>query len=129
MGFGYSSFGAGFGAFGVLFTLMFVLILGVFIVILVKGISTWNRNNHAPRLTVNASVVSKRTDVSRHSHAHAHGAHTHHHSSTWYYATFQVDSGDRIEFSVSGPEFGMLAEGDQGSLSFQGTRYLSFERR
>ena len=48
--------------------------------------------------------------------------------STWYYATFQVESGDRMEFSVTGIEYGMLAEGDTGKLSFQGTRYLSFER-
>ncbi|MBS7238901.1 MAG: DUF2500 family protein, partial [Acetatifactor sp.] len=27
-----------------------------------------------------------------------------------------------------GEEYGMLAEGDCGKLSFQGTRYLSFER-
>lgn len=28
-----------------------------------------------------------------------------------------------------GGEYGMLAEGDFGDLSFQGTRYLGFERR
>lgn len=42
--------------------------------------------------------------------------------------TFQVESGDRMEFSVIGSEYGMLAEGDCGKLSLQGTRYLSFER-
>ena len=43
--------------------------------------------------------------------------------------TFQVESGDRIELNVSGPEYGMLVEGDRGDLSFQGTRYLGFERK
>ena len=52
----------------------------------------------------------------------------HTHTSTRYYVTFQVESGDRMEFSVSGPEYGMLAEGDRGKLTFQGTRYLSFEQ-
>ena len=33
-----------------------------------------------------------------------------------------------MELSVSGSEYGMLVEGDRGGLSFQGTRYLSFER-
>ena len=42
--------------------------------------------------------------------------------------TFQVESGDRMELPVSGREYGMLAEGDIGKLTFQGTRYLSFER-
>ena len=49
-------------------------------------------------------------------------------SSTTYYATFQVESGDRMELRLSGAEYGMLAEGDRGRLTFQGTRYLSFER-
>ena len=49
-------------------------------------------------------------------------------SSTIYYVTFQVESGDRMEFSVSGTEYGMLVEGDEGRLTFQGTRYLSFLR-
>ena len=37
-------------------------------------------------------------------------------------------SGDRMELRLSGAEYGMLAEGDRGRLTFQGTRYLSFER-
>ena len=48
--------------------------------------------------------------------------------STSYYATFQVESGDRMELSVTGTEYGLLAEGDRGKLTFQGTRYLGFER-
>ena len=43
--------------------------------------------------------------------------------------TFQVESGDRMELSMTGTEYGMLAEGDRGKLSFQGTRYLGFERQ
>ncbi|WP_330601554.1 DUF2500 domain-containing protein [Holdemanella porci] len=56
----------------------------------------------------------------------AHGFHTT--TSTSYYVTFLVESGDRIELCVSGTEYGMLVEGDTGRLTFQGTRYLSFER-
>jgi hypothetical protein len=50
------------------------------------------------------------------------------HNSTTYYATFEVESGDRLEFTVSGKEYGMLVEGDIGKLVFQGTRYHSFDR-
>lgn len=119
MGFGFDF---GFGMFGVMFTLMFILIFGFFIVTIVRGIGQWNKNNHSPRLTVPATVVSKRTNVSHHHHDH----HTHH--STSYYVTFQVDSGDRMELHMTGQEYGMLVEGDKGYLTFQGTRYLSFER-
>ena len=33
-----------------------------------------------------------------------------------------------MELRVSGSEFGLLVEGDYGKLTFQGTRYLGFER-
>lgn len=118
-------FGMIFDLFPILFVIVFAIVIGMFIFTAVKGIGTWNKNNNSPRLTVSAVVVAKRMDVSHHSHG-AHGEHMS--SSTWYYATFQVESGDRMEFSLSGAEYGLLAEGDQGKLSFQGTRYLSFER-
>lgn len=122
----------GYGMFESIFTIMFVFIVGMFVFTMIRGIREWNNNNQSPRLTVDAIVVAKRTDVSRHHHANAgdmtgaHGYHTS--SSTTYYVTFQVESGDRMELHVSGREYGMLAEGDQGRLSFQGTRYLGFER-
>ena len=123
MGFGFDF---GFGMFGIMFTLMFILVFGIFIVTIIRGIGQWNKNNNSPRLTVPASVVSKRMNVSHHHHDH----HTHHHThhSTSYYVTFQVDSGDRMELHMTGQEYGMLVEGDRGNLMFQGTRYLGFER-
>ena len=129
MGFGFSGFETGFTIFQIMFTLVFVLVIGMFIVIAVKGISQWNKNNHSPRLTVPATIVAKRTNVSHHHH-HNHGGTGMHHTthSTTYYVTFQVDSGDRMELLVAGHEFGMLIEGDRGMLTFQGTRYLGFER-
>ena len=127
--YGFPGFGTGFTIFGIMFTLVFVIAIGMFIVIAVKGISQWNKNNHSPRLTVPATIVAKRTNVSHHHH-HNHGGTGMHHTthSTTYYVTFQVESGDRMELHVAGHEFGMLIEGDRGMLTFQGTRYLGFER-
>ena len=117
----------GFGLFEIMFTVMFIVIAGSFVVMAVKGISTWNKNNHSPRLTVSAVVVAKRSDVSYQHHSNAdHTMYTT--SSSTYYVTFQVESGDRIELSMTGYEYGMLVEGDMGNLSFQGSRYLGFER-
>jgi len=99
---------------------IFVLVFGIIIVAMVRGIGEWNKNNHSPKLSVPAKVVSRRTAVSRHHHHQGNGMH-HTHTATSYYATFQVESGDRIEFLVSGTEYGMLAEGDSGELTFQGT--------
>jgi len=114
-----------FNAMGIATLLMFLLIMGVFVVTLVRGIGQWNKNNHSPVLTVDASVVSKWTDVR----VHHSGERNHTHSSTAYYAAFQVESGDRIVFSMSSPEYGLLAEGDVGKLTFQGTRYQGFVRK
>lgn len=115
-----------FGMFGIMFTLVFLLVMGVFVTTAVRGLRQWNRNNHSPRLTVPATVVAKRTNVSHHHHSA--GVHHTTHSTT-YYVTFQVESGDRMELHMTGPEFGMLVEGDMGLLSFQGTRYLDFQRQ
>ena len=112
--------------FGIIFFIVFALSFGVFLFVFIKGISQWNKNNHSPRLTVDATVVTKRTSVTH----HHHGADTGMHVSidTTYYVTFEVESGDRMELRVSGREYGALVEGDKGKLSFQGTRYLGFER-
>lgn len=118
--------------FEVMFFIIFAIVIAGFIVTIIGGLCTWNKNNNSPRLKVTAEIVAKRTDVSHHRHANAgdvtgaSGYSTT--TSTSYYVTFQVESGDRMEFSVTGSEYGMLAEGDTGELSFQGTRYLSFER-
>lgn len=121
-------YGFGFVLFRIMFALAFFLVIGMFLVFAVKGIAQWNQNNHSPRLTVPAVIVAKRTNVTRHHHSGA-GGHHHHHTSTSYYVTFQFGGGDRMELLVSGSEYGMLVEGDQGDLSFQGTRYLSFVRK
>lgn len=121
------------GAFSIMFMLVFILVFGTIIVSLVRSVGQWNKNNNSPRLSVDATVVGKRQDVSYHRHHNAgdatgmHGTHTT--SSTRYYVTFQVESGDRMELMVDGMEYGMLIEGDSGKLTFQGTRYLGFERR
>ena len=112
----------GFAMFEIMFFLMFFLVFAIFLFTFFKGISQWNKNNNSPRLTVDATVISKRNHVSH----HRHNNHTTHSNS--YYVTFQVESGDRMELHVTGSEFGMLVEGDYGKLSFQGTRYLGFER-
>ena len=97
----------------IMFQMVFVCVCAVILFLIVKNISTWNKNNHSPRLTVPATVVTKRTQVTQQQHANAGdptGAH-----------------GDRMELRVSRSEYGLLAERNQGNLSFQGTRYLGFE--
>ena len=110
-----------FGWFDFLFPIMFVavfgLILGTIVSTLVKNSKQERKNNASPRLTSQATLVTKRT--------HVRGDHAH----TTYFATFQFESGDRLELQIPRDRFGYLVEGDKGKLHFQGTRFLDFERQ
>lgn len=120
-------FYASFSLFQTVFFLMFFLILGVFLLQIIRGISQWNKNNHSPRLTVAATVVAKRDQIHRHHHSTGTGM-LHHTTTTTYYATFQFESGDRLELQIPRERYGYLVEGDRGQLTFQGTRFLDFTR-
>lgn len=111
-----------FAVFPIIWVVMFVFIFGMIIMTFAKSIRQEHKNNQSPKLTVSATVIAKRDQVSVHHHDH------HRHTSTRYFVTFQVESGDRMELQTGGPEYGLLIEGDQGKLTFQGTRFLNFER-
>ena len=101
--------------FIILFFIAFFLIIG-------KNIAQWFENENSPRLTVPAKIVDMCTQT------HHHHSNGHHHHTHTYHVTFEVESGDRMELKVSRNEYGMLVVGDSGRVSFQGTRYLGFER-
>jgi hypothetical protein len=123
------------GGIGVMFSIVpviiiigFIFVFGTIIVRSIQGAKQWKRNNDSPVLTVAATVVTKRSDV--HYYHHNTGADNlqHSSSSTTYYVTFEVASGDRMELKTCDTEYGLLVEQDTGKLTFQGTRYLGFER-
>ena len=120
-----------FNIFPILFFLVFFLVFGVIIVSLVRSARQWRRNNQSPVLTVDALVADKRMQVHHHAHT-MNGPETapmtHTTSSTSYFVTFQVESGDRMELPVPDQDYGMMIQGDHGKLTFQGTRFLGFQR-
>lgn len=129
MGFSpYGGMDAMFSIIPVIVFLGFVFIIGAFIVSAIRGVGQWQKNNEAPVLTVESTVVAKRADVSTHHHNTGTDNMSHISSSTTYYVTFEVASGDRMEFKVRDKEYGILVENDVGRLTFQGTRYLGFDR-
>ena len=113
---------------------IFIFGAAIFIIsfAVITAVKQKKANDASPRLTVAAFVSAKRTKVSTSQHpvggdaSGAHGFNTT--SDTSYFVTFEVESGDRMEFRVNGAEYGRLSEGDVGRLSFQGTRFLGFER-
>ena len=111
--------------FFVLFFCTFLFVFGLILYTFIQNIKQEHKNNHSPRLTVDAKVVAKRMHFRRSGGA----GHSVGHGHTTYFATFEVSSGDRMELQMSGAEYGLLVEGDTGALTFQGTRYLSFQRK
>lgn len=95
---------------------VFVIVISMIVIAVISAIKQGVSNNNSPRLTVPAEVVAKRI--------HVRGDH----SRTTYYVTFEVQSGDRMEFTVQDTQYGTLVEEDLGLLTFQGTRYIAFER-
>ncbi|WP_165252378.1 DUF2500 domain-containing protein [Paludisphaera soli] len=117
---------------GLLFAIVPVFIavcfLAVFAVIAVQaasGIAEWSRNNALPMQESPARVLAKRTEMRGGGHRHGHGLGR---VRTNYYVAFELRSGERREFGVAGPEYGVLVEGDEGTLAHQGTRYHGFRR-
>ncbi|MFS0783653.1 DUF2500 domain-containing protein [Bacillus sp. 1P06AnD] len=115
MQFGYSVFDSA----PPLFFIILAIIVVVAIYTVTKNLAVWQKNNQSPILDVPARIVAKRTSIrgggeSRVRH--------------FYFVTFEVLNGDRMELEVKGREFGLLSEGDEGNLQFQGTRYLGFTR-
>lgn len=122
----YSSF----DVMSAIFPIFFILVATLVVFTIIRGLAEWNKNNQSPRLTVDAKVVAKRENTT-HYQDNANYEVTHAvtmRTNTTYYVTFEVESGDRMEMCVDGQQYGMLAEGDSGKLTFQGTRYLGFDR-
>ena len=125
MGFGFDLMEV---AFPIVFIAVFGLVLFTIISNLVGNAKRERKNDASPRVTANAKVVSKRMQVgeNRHRNGNDDMMHSYHYSK--YFVTFEFESGDRAELPVDGSEYGLLVEGDAGKLSFQGTRYLGFQR-
>ena len=111
----------------IIIAVVFVIVIGTFIVRAIQGAKQWRENNQSPVLSVAAVVITKRSDV--HHHSGTSNGISNNSSSTTYYITFEVESGDRIEFKVGGKDYGIFVEQDSGILTFQGTRFLDFERK
>jgi hypothetical protein len=102
------------------FGAVLLLIIGTILFAVFKGLSTWTSNNAAEVISTRVTVVSKRTKVS--------GGVGDSSASTNYYITFEFTDRNRTELSVRGKMFGLIAEGDCGILTFQGTRFHGFQR-
>ncbi|WP_410515179.1 DUF2500 family protein [Paenibacillus sp. BR2-3] len=108
---------------GTVIPIFLVVMVGIIAVSAGRGLLQWSRNNSSPMLTVPARIVSKRSEIRQQQDEGISSRTT-----MTYYLTFEVPDGVRMEFKVDGQEYGMSAESDRGSLTYQGTRYHGFQR-
>lgn len=106
----------------------FFIVFGLIIVSIIKGISEWSDNNKQDVVTYKARIVAKRQHVSDTVVGGTDTTAAHTVSSSDYFVTFQDEYGARQEFRVKDRDYGLMAEGDTGILSHQGTRFKGFER-
>ncbi len=77
----------------------------------------WSIERRPPLAKAEARVVDRRTRLT--------GGHS---ETQTYFVTFEFPTGQRLELEVSGRDSGVLVVGDQGTLAWQGPRYLGFAR-
>ena len=121
--------------FNTMFTIVPMLMVIMIVFFIGSVIREKRYNDSQPKIPVEAKVVSRRSETSTTTDTNgindANGGHNVHSTSTStsYYVTFEFINGERIQFKVSGHEYGFLLEGDRGILTFQGRRYISFQRQ
>ena len=105
------------------FIIMAIIVFGVIFFTMIKQ---WNKNRYSPKLVVNAKVVEKRIKISKFLNQGGEIPRDEEFESC--YVIFQLDNGEQIELWVKRSIYLKLSKGDRGKLSFQGTKYLGFEK-
>jgi len=96
---------------------------------LIRGTIRWNDNDLSPVLVVDAKVISKRMLNTRIQPYHTRIPLFRYSVSTYTcLATFEVESGNRMELEIPEKRYSLITERDFGRLTFQGTRYIKFKR-
>jgi len=116
---GFASPGFMFSVVPTFISIIFIIVIGTILVRLFN----FGKQKTKPKETVGARIISKRQHVwSRNNNSSMGG------SRTTYYATFELESGNRVEYMVPSNQIGILAEGDVGTLTHQGTLFVEFSR-
>ncbi len=113
--------------FQTLFPIAGIIVISMALISIIWGVSNWKRNNRSPELSVAATLVAKRVDTVQQHHQAGYGSHLI--TARQCTATFQVESGDRLELQVPDYEYNFLTEGDTGKLTFKGSWFVKFERQ
>ena len=120
------------GLFNITFILFIIMFLfsslafsAGFVFIIIFAVKQKSKNDNAPRVTIEAKVVDKRTVSHRHHNHNNHFSHRHY----YHYVSFELSDGQRTELCVDRIDFDSLCVADEGMLTLQGTRFISFVKK
>jgi len=114
--------------FEVVFIALFAGVLAYIIISWIKKIAEWNRNNHAPLESVPAQIVKKETHSDTAMVPMGTDGAMMQTDNTSYALTFQTETGEQKKFQVTNKIFKQMLQGESGTLQYQGTRFVGFER-
>jgi len=112
--------------FAVMLFFVFIIASIGFITVMFGSLQQWTYNN-LPILTVDAKVVSKRIKTFQDTQGFGEMIPSYNYA-TFYYVTFELEDGSKLEFSITSVEYENMMEGDFGRLSYQESKYLTFEK-
>lgn len=135
----------GFGLFGIGFAIVFALILAFILAMIVMMVAQSVRmgrqraaNAAAPEVQAQVRVIGKRVEnlgqsmsggtpalPSRHTVVVRMGDDTVYQR---HLVSFEQPGGERFELEVPSDQFGLIAEGDAGTVSMKGTEFVGFTR-
>ncbi|WP_291574456.1 DUF2500 domain-containing protein [Clostridium sp. UBA4548] len=109
-----------------LFFLFLIASIG-FLTMMFNNGAVLTYNSSKPVLTVEGRIISKRFKTFQDTQNFGDMIPSYNYLAM-YYVTFELEDKEQLEFCVSANEYEEFNEGDTGKLSYQGNKYLGFER-
>lgn len=109
-------------------------IFSLILYVVYKGISEWNKNNKAPKISVNVFVKGKNSEThvsSSYNPTNDQSGYSYSPTTTVITRTVTFESKEtkrRFVFDIEKMQFDLIFEGDSGVLTYQGTRFIGFKR-
>lgn len=108
------------------FMILFIVVLSVMVAYV---LFRWLKDKSSPKITTMAKIISKETHKIKHASNRVAGIGRRKTYSDEYYITFQLEHNNTLKLFIrTEEEYEHLHEGDKGKLTFQGKRYINFEK-
>lgn len=104
-----------------------IMFCAVILLSLVIVLWQWHKNKQSPLIVTQATVLTKRIEKHSRQTRNASGFGTRTHKFKLYYVTFQLEGGENIELLINVKVYNVIRKGQQGKLTFKGSKYLDFE--